>query len=198
MCFFPSFFSPLAVTWNVLCSCMTAGDCKAPHFPGDWPLLPLSLDNIGGHCTTHVHLSLKDEEATLSTQTHSIGVNMRVWIYKVLSPCVFVEGVEFARPCVYMCLAVCVFWVRDHVCVCPHSVSQLSLQSVYIWLQGKSSSKKWILTQWAPHINSFSHIRHKRQHICIALALGLLSHSDDDLGMLRSLYEHQSWAKEKQ
>jgi len=47
---------------------------EAPHFPGDRPLLPWSPDNIGGHCATHVHLSLKDGEATLSTQTCSIEV----------------------------------------------------------------------------------------------------------------------------
>lgn len=84
------------------------------------------------------------------------------WVYGFAecwgSPCVFIEGAEFARPRVCMRLGVCAFWARGRVCVCPHSVSQLSLQSVYIWLQGKSSSKKWILTQWAPHINSFSHI----------------------------------------
>lgn len=50
---------------------------------------------------------------------------------------------------------VCACWDG---CVCPHSVSQLSLQSVYVWLQGKSSSKKWILTRRAAHINSLSHI----------------------------------------
>ncbi|KAK2910557.1 hypothetical protein Q8A73_008272 [Channa argus] len=49
-------------------------DCEDPHFPGDWPLLPWSPDIIGGHCATHVHLSLKDGEATVSTQTHSVGV----------------------------------------------------------------------------------------------------------------------------
>ena len=71
------------------------------------------------------------------------------------SPCVYIEWIEFARLCVPGWVCVC---VRTHVCVCPHSVSQLSLQSVYVWLQGKSSSKKWILTRRAPHINSFSHI----------------------------------------
>lgn len=86
-----------------------------------------------------------------------------MWVYRCAerlgSPCVYTEWVEFA------CLCVCVFLVESvcvcvpaNVCVCPHSVSQLSLQSVYVWLQGKSSSKKWILTRRAPHINSFSHI----------------------------------------
>jgi len=60
----------------------------------------------------------------------------------------------------HACVCVCVLgWicVHENVCVCPHSVSQLSLQSVYVWLQGKSSSKKWILTRRAPYINSLSH-----------------------------------------
>ncbi len=79
------------------------------------------------------------------------------------SPCVYIEWAEFARLSGSVCVCVCAWLcarlgVRAHVCVCPHSVSQLSLQSVYVWLQGKSSSKKWILTHRAPHINSFSHI----------------------------------------
>lgn len=81
--------------------------------------------------------------------------------------CMDVLSVEGVHACILsglslhacVCLAGCVcVCARTHVCVCPHSVSQLSLQSVYVWLQGKSSSKKWILTRRAPHINSFSHI----------------------------------------
>lgn len=139
-----SFFS--TTTWKIPFSCLMAGACEAPHFPGDWLLLPWSLDIIGSHCATHVHLSLKDTEATQSAQTHSIGMHVSVRMCWVLRESMHVYWVGW----------VCTSCVC--VSVCPHSVSQLSLQSVYVWLQGKSSSKKWILTCRAPQINSFSHI----------------------------------------
>lgn len=77
--FFSSFlFFSLAATWNVLFSCLKTGKSQAPHFPGDQPLLPWSVDIIGGHCATHVHLSLKDKEAAVSAQTQAIGLNVSV------------------------------------------------------------------------------------------------------------------------
>lgn len=129
----PLFFPPSPPP-EMFFSCLTAGDCESPHFPGEWPLLPWSLDNIGGHCTTHVHLSFKDEEATLSTQTHSIGVIMSVWICWVLreSMRIYWGGWVCTPPCVYASGCVRVLGARP--CLCVSSLSQPAESAVSLHL----------------------------------------------------------------